>query len=438
MHLSKYVEPETEESEEQETEPIEIIEPAPQPVIIVISERNENTIVFETTNGYFGLSNGESVNFTDPLTITEGEDKWSVLRVMHKDNVDAKLKDILEKRVLMRAIIDERDSKQDSAYLIGGVMESTAPASFAKANAFVIESLEQDLVLNNDNFPSESVMYIIKAKNSFNVDGCSHIIINNNGTGFTTDRSFEIWLEKDTGQKDMLIFKNGTVESNALNRGECVRLFFDYETSHWSIVYIGNDNANNTLVTSTDGTIDVVQTGQTVDLSRDFYVKKNIFTFYGLGTLYAIKLAEITASPTSSKGAFSFDISSWGMPHLYPYYADFLVDLYLSSTFTKFRYKYFGGEHGGYSSLAATTKILPTDFVLIRKSTTKAELWKIKSFSIEESSQIGIKLCNAQIALINSPYSGANEKFTTQQAFDNYITSNDYTKILPAPFANIM
>ena len=253
MYLAKYVEPpppeEPEEDEEPETDPTVITVPTvpePQSVIIIISGRNENTVTFAITNGYFQLTNGDSVNFTDQLTITEGEDTWSVLRVMHKDNVDAKLKDILERRVLMRAIIDEKDSKQDSAYIIGGAgMESTPPASFIKANAFVIDSLEEDLILNNENFPSESVIYIVKAKNDFNVNGLANIVFNNKETGFTTDRSFEIWLEKDTGQNDMLLLKNGTVESNALNRGECVRLFFDYETSNWSVVYItpGKDGA---------------------------------------------------------------------------------------------------------------------------------------------------------------------------------------------------
>ena len=272
MLLAKYVEPEPEENEEQETETTEVTEPvppAPQPVIIVISGRNENKITFETTGGYFQLTNGETVDFTDPLTITEGEDKWSVLRVMHKDNTDAKLKDILERRVLMRAIIDEKNSKQDSAYIIGGAgMESTAPASFIKANAYVVESLEEDLILNNENFPSESIIYIVKAKNDFSVSKLASIIFNNHDTGFTTDRSFEIWLEKDTGQNDMLLLKNGTVETNALNRGECVRLFFDYETSNWSTVYIAADNVNQTHVTSNDGSIKVTQTGQTFDLSK--------------------------------------------------------------------------------------------------------------------------------------------------------------------------
>jgi hypothetical protein len=120
-------------------------------------------------------------------------------------------------------------------------MENTSPASFIKANAFVIESLEEDLILNNENFPSESVIYIVKAKNDFSVSKLASVVFNNHETGFTTDRSFEIWLEKDTGQDDMLLLKNGKVEGNALNRGECVRLFFDYETSNWSVVYIAAD-----------------------------------------------------------------------------------------------------------------------------------------------------------------------------------------------------
>lgn len=287
MQLSKYVEPtlpaETENTEEveeieqtekteevettEETEEPPIEEPEPLPVIIVISGRNENTITFETTNGYFQLADGDTINFTDSLTITEGEDSWSILRVMHKDNVDAKLKDILEKRVLMRAIIDEKDSKQDSAYVIGGAVENALPASFVKANAYVIESLEDDLVLDNEHFPTESVIYIFKAKNNFNADGLARVVFNNNNTGFTTDRSFEIWLEKDTGQKDMLLVKNGTVESKALNRGECVRLFFDYQTSNWSIVYLATANAENTTISSQDGSVKVEQQGKNYDLS---------------------------------------------------------------------------------------------------------------------------------------------------------------------------
>ena len=425
-HLIEYVEPEPPAELEEGEEPQEMPEPTLQPIIIVISERNENKITFETTNGYFQLPDNSSVNFTDQLIITEGYDTWSVLRVMHKDSIDAKLKDILEKRVLMRAIIDEKDSAQDSAYIIGGAMENTPPASFIKANAFVIDSLEEDLILDNDHFPTESVIYIVKAKNDFNVGGFSRIVFNNNNTGFTIDRSFEIWLEKDTGQRDMLLVKNGTVESNALNRGECVRLFFDYQTSHWSIVYIGADNVNNTLVTSNDGTITVTQTGQTFDLSRDFYTKKAAFSFYG-HTNYAIRLASMMTG-SNGKGAFSFDISSLGMPHLFPYYGEFLVDMYLTSDYTKFRCLYFGGEYGGYpygTYIQSADRVIPADFVLIRKSNTEAELWKTRSWSKEEGSQIGIKLNNTQKFSLD-----CSTTIATQTAFQNYAG----TKIYPLPF----
>ena len=429
MHLSEYAEP-AEESEE----------PMPEmPEIMIISERNENEITFEKTNGYFQIPNNSTINFSDQLIITEGNDTWSVLRVMHKDSIDAKLKDILEKRVLMRAIIDGNDSTNDSAYIIGGAMENTPPVSFIKANAFVIDSLEEDLILDNEHFPSESVIYIVKAKNDFSAGGLARIVFNNNNTGFSTDRSFEIWLEKDTGQKDMLLVKNGTVESNALNRGECVRLFFDYQTSQWSVVYLAADNANNTLVSSVDNSITVVQTGQTFDLSRDFYVRKNTFSFYG-HTYAALKLIEMQTG-SSGKAAFTFDVSSYGMPHLYPYYGDFLVDLYLTSTWTKFKYKYFGGERGEYSvssSYPADLKILPDDFVLIKKSSTTAELWKTRSFEKEESSLIGIKLNNAQLTMIDNPHLKTDARFFTIQDFNNYITNNGYTKILPTAFANIM
>ena len=285
--LAEYVEPEpepTEESEEleenEELETPEVPELPEQPVIIVISARDEKKITFETTGGYFSLSDGSTVDFSDQLITTEGSDTWSTLKVMHKDSIDARLKDLLEKRVLMRAIIDENDSANDSAYTIGGVIESTPPASFIPTNAYVIDNLEDDLVLNNDNFPSESVIYIVKAKNNFNADGCSHIIINNNGTGFTTDRSFEVWLEKNTGQKDMLIFKNGKEETNAFSIGECVRLFFDYQTSQWSIVYVGNDNKNNTTITSADNSIKYVQSGNNYDLSRSFYILESYIAGY--------------------------------------------------------------------------------------------------------------------------------------------------------------
>lgn len=361
MQLAQYVEPtppvEIEENEEQEITGTS--EPAPQPIIIVISGRNENTITFETTNGYFQLSDNDTVNFTDSLIITEGEDTWSVLRVMHKDNAEAKLKDILEKRVLMRAIIDEKDSRQDSAYIIGGIIESTPSASFTKANAYVIENLEEDLVLNNENFPSENIIYIIKAKNDFNIDGLARVIFNNNNTGFTTDRSFEIWLEKDTGQRDMLLMRNGTVESNALNRGECVRLFFDYQTSNWSIVYLASDNANNTLVTSNDNTIKVTQTGQTFDLSRRFYLAEagSPTRYNENDNGYVLIFRCLAGSYTTNhhKGVISGDIFTASQADVASAFGSFVCEFYKNTI--QFYFAFFKSKLGN---------VAVSDFVAVR------------------------------------------------------------------------
>jgi len=194
------------------------------------------------------------------------------------------------------------------------------------------------------------------------------------------------------------------------------------------------------VITSVDGSITVSKQGNTVDLSREFYVKKSIFSFSTISSYYALKLIEITTH-SNTKGAFTFDVSSWGMPHLYPYYGEFLVDLFLAADtpgptgtiHSKFKFKYFGGEFG--ASGLATGQILPVHFVLIRKDSTTAELWKIKSFTEEEVSLLGIKLCNAQLNVIDKPETKDDARFSTQQGFDNYAAN--YIKITPTKFANI-
>ncbi len=437
MHLAKYIEPEIPEETEENEEQTETPEQTPQPVIIVISGRNENAITFEIANGYFQLSDGDTVNFADQLMITEGEDTWSVLRVMHKDNVDAKLKDILEKRVLMRAIIDDKDSRQDSAYIIGGAaIENTPPATFIKANAYVIESLEEDLILNNENFPTESIIYIVKAKNDFSVSGLASIIFNNNDTGFTTDRSFEVWLEKDTGQKDMLLMKNGTVESNALNRGECVRLFFDYQTSNWSVVYLATDNANNTLVTSIDDTIKVTQTGQTFDLSRGFYLKLHSINFYhpvsgnrpSEGAY--IKFADIEFSQTSTKGSVSFDYISWGTPHLVSFFCSYILDVFLSANTVVFKY---------YDNFKVGSKSIDfNDFYFVKTGSNKGELWKKIMYQNEELQVIGYKFLNITQHTngLNINDEDTNKIYvkSTFAEFNNYATTGGRSKFQASSF----
>ncbi|MDR0941658.1 MAG: hypothetical protein LBM68_05480 [Bacteroidales bacterium] len=182
-----------------------------------------------------------------------------------------------------------------------------------------------------------------------------------------------------------------------------------------------------TALTTTDKTI-VGAINELVLQGKSFYLMSAYISFYNNSGFQALKVAEFT---TSSKGVVTFDISSFGMPHLCPYYSEFVADFHLGSTLSKLRYTYMGED-------TATFFITPeTDFVLLKKSSTTAELWKLRSFSGEENSLIGIKLIdkNTQVRLITDPSAETNARFSTIADFNTYVANNNYSKIDTLPFA---
>lgn len=235
----------TEETEEPTTHE-ETIEVTAEQATLILASRNQATITFELPEnvefGVFGIEN-EEIPFANPLRYTEGTDQWNTLIVRHKDSTVCKLKDVLAKRTLMRCIIDPNDSSSDDAYIIGGTSEFAPPAEFIKAQAFVIDNLNGNIELTYEKFPSQSVIYIEKAQNSEYSDNASRIIFNDQNTGFTADRSFDIY----TGEAcaEMRIVHNGTVQDVNLKANQCLKLFFDSSEQQWYILYQGSREQEN-------------------------------------------------------------------------------------------------------------------------------------------------------------------------------------------------
>lgn len=278
----------SEETEEptEPTEPIEpptheeIIDVTDENVTLILAGREETKITFELPleleNGVFGIENEEEIQFGDKLVYTEGEDVWNILAVRHKDTQDCKLKDVLAKRTLMRCVIDPNDSSSDDAYVIGGTSELEPPMEFIKANAYVIDDLNGNIELTHANFPSEQVIYVEQANNSEYSDNATRIIYNDQDTGFTADRSFDI----HTGETcaELIIVYNGIEQTEKLKPNQNIKLFYDWSEQKWYVTYQGSSEKNEEQIKLLNTSIPSYQPPGYVDWSNATFDARTLIT----------------------------------------------------------------------------------------------------------------------------------------------------------------